>query len=95
MSPSGLLCGELSSVPGPMTFCSHLYSLEGPWTWFILCHVGHCEWTLLPLPSSASHVQSLQDCALSVKAQPEWGHPLLLACAPCGAVLLLSLPNMR
>lgn len=50
MSPSAIFCGELSSVPGHIAFSSQLDSLDGPWTWFIACHVGCCQWTLVTSP---------------------------------------------
>ena len=50
-----------SCVPGLIPFCSWLGPLDGPWPWFITCHVGRCWWTPLSAPSS---VPGLSPCRM-------------------------------
>lgn len=57
-----------SLVSGPVSFCSWLDSMEGPWIWFITC--CGCQWTLLAAPDSASYVQNPWAFAPLLRALP-------------------------
>lgn len=55
---------------------SLLDSLNGPWTWFILCLDWDCWWTLLLAPAFC--IQVLRHWALAQLFSPAWAGPLLL-----------------
>lgn len=64
----GLCHNPAVSCLRPQLFCFWLDFLFGPWTWFTTCLIWDSQQPLLPAPDSASCVQTLQICALLLRA---------------------------
>lgn len=58
---------SVGTLAGPISFCSQLDSLKVPWTQFITCHAGTCQWTLLPVPGSDSIFSSCRTAPCQCK----------------------------